>query len=173
MGGVRTDLDGRTSVRRLFAAGEVACTGVHGANRLASNSLLEGVVFGARAGIAMREWSSTPMLRSPLPSPEFPDISEADLRRLAWETCGITRSGEGLQIAIDRLAAVRWTPCPEPNRLLFEVRGMCEVVSLIARCALARKESRGGHYRIDYPEKSPEFQKHSLITKSRNEVVYY
>jgi L-aspartate oxidase len=173
MGGVRSDLDGRTSIRRLFAAGEVASTGVHGANRLASNSLLEAMVFGARAGARMREWAGKPMLESQPPRLEFPDINEDELRWLAWEHCGILRSGEGLGAALDRLAAVRLRSCQEPNRLLFEVRGMHEVVSLIARCSLARRESRGGHYRIDYPEKSPEFQRHSLITKSNNEVSFF
>lgn len=173
MGGVRTDLDGRTSLPRLFAAGEVAATGVHGANRLASNSLLEGVVFGARAGRAMRELAAAPhVTTAPLPEPEFPDVAESELRELTWRYCGVIRSGEGLQRACERLRSLPCRSCREPNRLLFELRNMAQVAWLIARCALARKESRGAHFRTDYPEKRPEYQKHSLVTKCSDEVRF-
>jgi L-aspartate oxidase len=173
MGGVRTDLYGRTNLPRLFAAGEVACAGVHGANRLASNSLLEGVVFGARAGAMMREWAgSSTSVSAPLPECIFPETSEENLRRLAWDRCGILRSGEGLAEAYERLVQLPQVHCPQPSRALFEVRSQYQVISLIARCALARQESRGAHYRIDYPEKRPEFQKHSLITKT-NEPTFF
>jgi L-aspartate oxidase len=173
MGGVRTDLDGRTTLPRLFAAGEVAANGVHGANRLASNSLLEGVVFGARTGTRMREWAGAPSLQSaPLPEPHFPSFSEEQLRLLVWEKCGILRSGEGLTAACLRLLSISWRRCSEPNRELFELRSMFEVACLIASCALAREESRGGHYRTDFPDKSPQFQKHSLVTKE-NEVTFF
>jgi L-aspartate oxidase len=174
MGGVRTDLDGRTSLPRLFAAGEVAATGVHGANRLASNSLLEALVFGARAGRKMREWAGVrPLTGAGIPQPEFPDVSEDELRRLAWEKCGIVRSGTDLRNARDYLKAIPARACPYPNRAVFEVRGMREVLYLIASCALARTESRGAHCRTDYPEKIPEFQKHSRVTKTNNEVTFY
>jgi L-aspartate oxidase len=173
MGGVRTDLDGRTSLRRLHAAGEVAAAGVHGANRLASNSLLEGLVFGGRAGRSLREWAGKPMLRSThVPAPDFPQIEEEELRGLAWDHCGIVRSGDSLAAFLDRLDSTRHASCLEPHRFMFEVRSMFEVARLIGRCALARRESRGGHYRIDYPEKSLQYQKHSLITNSRNEVLF-
>jgi L-aspartate oxidase len=172
MGGVRTDLDGRTSLPRLFAAGEVAATGVHGANRLASNSLLEALVFGTRAGRKMREWAGVKVPQTPgFPQPEFPDISEDDLRRLTSEKCGIVRSGEGLAAAQEKLQSVPLRPCQYPNRALFELRGMREIVLLITRCGLARKESRGAHYRTDYPEKRPEYRKHSRISKNR-EVTF-
>ncbi len=172
MGGVWTDLDGRTTVPRLYAAGEVACTGVHGANRLASNSLLEGVVFGARAGVAMRECSSARYLRSARPiDPRFPCATTEEVQMLAWEKCGILRSGEGLTDALNALEQMPLTPCGEPVRALFELRNMHTVVTLIARCALARKESRGAHYRTDYPERRPEFQKHSRIVKD-HEVTF-
>ena len=167
MGGVRTDLEGRTSLPRLFAAGEVAATGVHGANRLASNSLLEALVFGARAGQRMRDWAGARVLRpSGLHQPDFPDIPEDELRRLTSANCGIVRSGEGLAAARDFVASIPMRPCPYPNRGLFELRGMREVVYMIACCGLARKESRGAHYRIDYPEKSAEYHKHSRISKN-------
>ncbi len=173
MGGVRTDLQGRTRLQRLFAAGEVACTGVHGANRLASNSLLEGVVFGARAGRAMREWAGSNLPPAcAAPEPRFPDMSEQEVRRLAWEECGVVRSGAGLERALARLDAARWAGGISPDRLRHETRNRHLVLSLIARCALARRESRGAHCRTDYPEKRPEFQKHSLIAPTQNEVTF-
>ncbi|MCC7176713.1 MAG: L-aspartate oxidase [Bryobacterales bacterium] len=172
MGGVWTDLDGRTSLPRLFAAGEVAATGVHGANRLASNSLLEAMVFGARAGRRMREWASGSIPRTPAaPQPEFPDIPEEELRRLTSEKCGIIRSGEGLSAALEVLQSIRLQPCQYPNRVLFELRGMHELAMLIARCGLARKESRGAHYRTDYPERLSEYRKHSRISRT-HEVTF-
>jgi L-aspartate oxidase len=95
MGGVWTDLDGRTTLPRLFAAGEVACTGVHGANRLASNSLLEGVVFGARAGRAMRECAASPGGRRAEDRSFANDTDPERVRQIAWEKCGIVRDGAG------------------------------------------------------------------------------
>ena len=172
MGGIRTDLYGRTSVARLFAAGEVACTGVHGANRLASNSLLEGVVFGTRAGAAMREFAGAPLLEAPPPlDPRFPSISARDLRRLAWEHCGIIRSGPELAQTCERLERIPLEPAVAPNRALFELRSMHAVIAIVARCALARQESRGAHYRTDYPETRTEFQKHSAIGRG-HEVTF-
>src|SRR5205823_5679244 len=112
MGGVATDLDGRTSIDGLFAAGEVACTGVHGANRLASNSLLEGLVFGARAAEAMTEPLRVAKLRPSdvitwppdnrrPPTIEIP--SADDVRALMWRHCGLLRDGRGMEAAITRL----------------------------------------------------------------------
>jgi L-aspartate oxidase len=173
MGGIRTDLDGRTSLPRLYAAGEVAATGVHGANRLASNSLLEGVVFGARAGIAMRECAGLPVPRKAShPDPEFPCISEDELRLLAWQRCGIVRSGEGLEEACEHLGTLPVRATADPNRALFELRNIQTVAWLIARCALARRESRGGHFRTDYPEPRPEFQKHSQVSKNKDVAFF-
>ena len=93
------------------------------------------------------------------------------MRRLAWEKCGIVRNGEGLASARDILQSVPMRACPYPNRGVFELRGMREIAYMIACCALAREESRGAHYRTDYPEKRPEFQKHSRITKN-SEVAF-
>jgi len=167
MGGVRTDLDGRTNVARLFAAGETACTGVHGANRLASNSLLEGVVFGIRAGRAMREVKGTGKTavdsRHPLPEVHWQsDLSPAagtagEIRRIAWENCGIVRSAQGLREAAQQLEPL----VPQSP----EERNMRQVALLIARCALARQESRGAHFRTDYPETREAFALHSVVSR--------
>ena len=160
MGGVRTDLDGRTNLERLYAAGEVACTGVHGANRLASNSLLEGVVFGARAARAMRECASAAVLpEAPVPETEFPQVSKDEIRSLAWEKCGILRSGPELRAASDVLAAIPTGGPPD-----YEVRSIWQVAYLIAQCGLAREESRGAHFRTDFPDKSAGEARHSVIS---------
>ncbi|MCX6628804.1 MAG: FAD-binding protein [Candidatus Solibacter sp.] len=160
MGGVRTDLDGRTNEARLFAAGETACTGVHGANRLASNSLLEGVVFGIRAGRAMREahkGADAASLAARERRLETGRSVPDEIRRIAWEKCGIVRSAEGLREAGAQLEALE----PESP----EGRNMRQVAQLIARCALARKESRGAHFRTDYPEAREAFARHSVVSK--------
>ena len=166
MGGVRTDLYGKTNLERLYAAGEVACTGVHGANRLASNSLLEGVVFGARAGAAMRDSHSKSGGGGQSSSPEalFPSLAKSEIRGLAWEHCGITRSGDGLRAACRTLAAAKLEPVANADREHYELRNIHSVAHLIARSALAREESRGGHYRSDFPETREMCQKHSLIS---------
>jgi L-aspartate oxidase len=161
MGGVATDLEGRATLPRLYAAGEAACTGVHGANRLASNSLLEGVVFGARAGRAMREEGAA---RAPegLPPPAYvPAAAEAELRGIAWDFCGICRDREGLQSALARLDAIPMEPAAGAGG--HQRRSIHAVARLIARAALAREESRGGHYRCDFPSKCPQYARHSVV----------
>jgi L-aspartate oxidase len=168
MGGVRTDLDGRSSLAALYAAGEVACTGVHGSNRLASNSLLEGVVFGMRAGRAMRDQRDDPASRGKEPESHFPDVSEGELRGLTWEYCGITRCREGLERALNRLHAVSGAPGRDSrtaNLAQFELRNLHAVATLIAQCALWREESRGAHYRSDFPVSQPDFQRPSSISR--------
>jgi len=149
MGGVETDLDGRTSLPGLFAAGEVACTGVHGANRLASNSLLEGLVYGARAGRAMRAHrGGCDFRKAPL---TVPQTTVEELRDLAWNYCGILRNAQGLETAIRFLESTRLVDAGKPGLASIELRNIYDVVGLIARAALARRESRGAHYRTDYP----------------------
>jgi L-aspartate oxidase len=169
MGGVQTDLHGRTSIPGLYAAGEVASTGVHGANRLASNSLLEGVVFGKRTGQTMRELAPlkghTPLAPQVA---EFPAISEKELRTLAWTHCGVERDGADLAEACATLAKLSSGPLTHPARIDYEVRNIWNVLTLIAACALKREESRGGHYRRDFPHKMAEFDKHSVIAAGRD-----
>ena len=165
MGGVETDLDGRTSVDALSAAGEVACTGVHGANRLASNSLLEGLVFGARAADAMTQPVRAARLRPAdvvawprdlrrAPTIEVP--SADDVRGVMWRHCGLLREGRGMAQAITRLEA--WYTLVSASRTARaadqEFRRVSSIVTvglLIARAALRREESRGGHFRSDFP----------------------
>jgi L-aspartate oxidase len=165
MGGIKTNLNGQTTLPRLCAAGEAACTGVHGANRLASNSLLEAVVFGARAGRAMQQ---LPPVRERLDDsvPQaFPTGTELELRRLMWNACGILRSGPEVQAAWKKLRQQNLESRETATRAQHELRNMHQVSILLTQAALAREESRGGHYRIDFPVKSPAFQKHSVLTK--------
>ena len=173
MGGVDTDEWGRTSVPALFAAGEAACTGLHGANRLASNSLLEGLVFGARAARAMVE----PPQAAPLkvdrrlerhvarlkPSRSGAGAAAGgfsgdvpttipEIQALMWRSVGLFREGKRLTDAVARLDAAAARPAPstiEGARL----RNLVTVAGLIARAALRREESRGGHFREDFPER--------------------
>ena len=163
MGGVETDLHGRTSLPGLLAAGEVACTGVHGANRLASNSLLEGLVFGARAADAMLqpplpgELRPTTVEEWPVPqgsSEAFPAANE--VRDLMWRWAGLLRQEDSLRRAVEQLdrwsRAVTRPPRPRNSELEFHrVRSLVIVGLLIARAALRRRESRGGHFRTDFP----------------------
>jgi L-aspartate oxidase len=163
MGGVRTDVDGRTSLPGLYAAGEVACTGVHGANRLASNSLLEGLVFGARAAESMRRESDVPLkaaeARASLPASgiSLPPVAEAmgRLQQQMWEHAGLLRDAELLR-SIDLTAGMRFvdaTPSALWTRSEYEARSLARVAQAIVVCALEREESRGAHYRNDFPQR--------------------
>jgi L-aspartate oxidase len=172
MGGVRTDLFGATSLPRLYAAGEVACTGVHGANRLASNSLLEALVFGERAGHCMKQLSGMSGGSTTEVSSEilFPGITERELRAIAWNACGILRSGPELAAAHKKLYSRNRQPMAGASRSDYELRNIHQIALLIAQAALAREESRGGHYRTDFPARSPEFEKHSLLTRTHSDI---
>jgi L-aspartate oxidase len=143
MGGVATDLSGATSLPGLYAAGECASVGVHGANRLASNSLLEAAVFGHRAGIAAREsaWLSTRPLPVPLPA-ELTDDQLAALREQMSRNAGVARDAAGLNRLIAWLA--RLEAASDAALPLVTAR-------LVAEAALARRESRGAHGRVDFP----------------------
>ncbi|HTR45041.1 MAG TPA: L-aspartate oxidase [Thermodesulfovibrionales bacterium] len=181
MGGVKTDLQGETSVRRLYAAGEVACTGVHGANRLASNSLLEGLVFGARAGRAAAECGMSRLTddggneaagcQSPVATGSEIRKMRAALRKLMWEKVGIIRCAESLSIARKGLA--EWLPLADVvclTREEQELKNMVAVASLIAEAAIAREESIGAHYRSDFPLRGKDWSAHITCTKDSGAV---
>ena len=172
MGGVRTDLTGHTNMPGLYAAGEVACTGVHGANRLASNSLLEGLVFGARAGHAMAEEAGgreeeKSASNGPVPNATFSPAAETliqQVRDIMWRNVGVVRSGTTLKHAIQDLETMRESLPHPSNRRACELNNLHAVGLLIARSAIARLESRGAHYRTDYPDHDDvKFKKHSVV----------
>jgi len=164
-GGVVTDLVGRTSVRGLYAAGEAACTGVHGANRLASNSLLEGLVFAHRAArdIAERVGAGELAQADPVERPGAAALVAAATRsriqRVASDGPGVLRSAEGLRAAAEVLAKVRTDAHAEsgagavadPQAAEWETTNVHQVASVLTAVALARTESRGGHFRTDHP----------------------
>jgi L-aspartate oxidase len=166
MGGVVTDRDGRTSVRGLFAAGEVACTGVHGANRLASNSLLEGLVFGGRAADAMAAAETEAAVTdtaivSPAPVGPGTDLalSPDAIADLMWQDVGVFREAASLRRALDRLEPA-WHELAESiargrtgNARDWRAHSLLIVARLIARAALTREESRGSHWRRDFPQR--------------------
>ena len=168
MGGVRTDLHGRTTVAGLYAAGEVTCTGVHGANRLASNSLLEGLVFGARAGEAAFADSSefqVPSSKKENPQPEIlnlelgTNISTAvrkRVKRVMWERVGIVRDKNSLKRALQEFKQI------ERSNLSTSSRNFVTLAILVTTAALWREESRGGHFRTDFPEQNERWRVHSI-----------
>jgi len=178
-GGVVTDLMGRTALPGLFAIGEVACTGLHGANRLASNSLLEGLVFGRRAGLR----AADALAESAAPTPPIPDWNPGDalapdegvvvahnwdeVRRTMWNYVGIVRTQKWLERARSRIANLRaeireyyWQYQMTPD--LVELRNLADVAMLVVECARRRKESRGLHFVLDYPA-TDERQRHDTV----------
>jgi L-aspartate oxidase len=172
MGGIAVDADGRTSLPGLWACGEVSATGVHGANRLASNSLLEALVFGARVAEDLRRAipaGPVPVRTVGLRVAEGPEGSgaaagDAELiaavRRLMWEKVGLVRDEAGLLSALealDDLAAMH----PEASG---EARNLLGVARLVTAAALARQESRGGHFRLDLPEPDPAWLRRLYLT---------
>lgn len=179
MGGVLTDANGRTSVNRLWACGEVTCTGMHGANRLASNSLLEAVVMAARIAedisrfvpgwhglpppsAALRAASSGPKAKSPRAVPE----GVAELRKLMSEHVGMERSETGLTEVLARLDNLERQYPQMPG-----LQNMIVAARLVTVSALRRRESRGSHFRIDFPEQDPAQARHSCLTY--DEAVSY
>jgi L-aspartate oxidase len=187
MGGIRTDLFGRTTVRGLYAAGEAACTGVHGANRLASNSLLEGLVFGARAAQSMLD-ECWPHVRdsvadaeplAPLSAMVAKRLEEiiAELQTSMWANAGLLREESTLRQALsaqERCAAAfdELAAQGKSSRRLAEAQAMSRVAHAILASALARTESRGAHFRNDFPQRDDErFLKHSIF--GRKEPVIF
>lgn len=169
MGGVRTDLYGRTTVAGLYAAGEVACTGVHGANRLASNSLLEGLVFGARAGAAAIKENYELRITNHASEIENQKSKTADqsfeistavrkrVKRVMWERVGILRDKDSLTRALREFEQIGQA------NLGASSRNFVTLAKLAATAALWREESRGGHFRTDFPERDDErWQVHSV-----------
>lgn len=170
-GGVLTDTHGRTSVPGLYAAGETACTGVHGANRLASNSLLEAVVFAHRAaerlGPQLQVTRQLEPRAVPVPTgraePEGVLLvhDREEIRNVMWDLVGIVRSDERLAVAEARLRQISlhvngiWAESA-PTADLVELRNVIQAALLVVRCAILRKESRGLHYTIDYPSRDNE-----------------
>ncbi|MDE1155463.1 MAG: L-aspartate oxidase [Acidobacteriaceae bacterium] len=180
MGGVRTDLYGRTSVPRLFAVGETACTGVHGANRLASNSLLESLVFAWRcAGLFLGE-STLPSFNintaaefdatrvHPLGAQYSPErsIDRRSLQTLMWAAAGIERNGHDLETALAELNATR---VEGSSVAALETANLHLLARLVMTAALTRTESRGAHFRSDYPHPSPAWAR-SLVYSQRATV---
>lgn len=161
MGGVAVDEHGRSSLTGLWAAGEVSSTGVHGANRLASNSLLEALVFGARVAVDIRGVAGAAVnptrarlgvRQSPAPRHRDGDAPlVADLRAEMWRRAGLVRDAAGLEEALARIEGWR----KNASGLGGETRNLLDVAMLVTRAALARRESRGGHYRSDYPKPDP------------------
>jgi L-aspartate oxidase len=179
MGGVKTDVQGRTSLPGLYAAGEVACTGVHGANRLASNSLLEGLVFGALAAETML--AETPLVEDGLITVSAPNAggvtAEAatekwikELRELMWRGAGLLRDADGLRQAKRGLDALAATMPKGLFRRAVEARNLHVVAELIVASALGREESRGAHYRNDFPTHDA-VGRHSVMQMGRLEFV--
>jgi L-aspartate oxidase len=171
-GGVNTNCDAETDIQGLYACGEVACTGLHGANRLASNSLLEAVVMAHRGAEALNKYlAQVRPHQARLPDWTNGDLQGSDervvlihnwdeLKRTLWDYVGIVRSTKRLQRALTRVSNLRreieehyWNFKVDP--MLLELRNLVEVAELIIHSALQRRESRGLHYNIDYPEKLP------------------
>ena len=169
-GGVRTDLYGKTSINGLYACGEVACTGLHGANRLASNSLLEGLVFAERAAQAAKKSAPSAVIPDGIPEWDYSGTeaphewvlvshNQEELRRIMWNYVGIVRSGLRLDRARRRTRLLYeetedFYRRSRVSRGLCELRNMIAVAYLIIKSAGMRRESRGLHYMLDYPEPS-------------------
>jgi len=173
MGGVRTDLDGKTNLRGLYAAGEVAGTGVHGANRLPSNALLECLVFGARAGKSMGALDKKPAGKTEVHpkavysnGPVDAGVEEliGQIQDLMWKEVGIVRTRTGLQKTVKTLEEMGTKVAHPKARRSHEAANLQLTALVVARSALAREESRGAHYRMEYPDHDDrKFLKHSVV----------
>jgi L-aspartate oxidase len=180
MGGVKVNIWGETNVAGLFAAGETACTGVHGANRLASNSLLEVVVFSKRIIERTREMPETVQksvvtkadcyqLEKRKKLKTIPQLNLSNLQSLLWDKVGIVRSGDDLAEAVAILSTWQ-ASLPQPtDRPSYELNDAALNARLIAEAALLRRESRGAHFRTDFPKPSPDWQRH-IIFRTNNHL---
>jgi len=183
MGGIRVDNSGQTSLPNLYACGECACNGVHGANRLASNSLLDGLVFAEtitqklekEAG-KLSKWEKAKPFTEHLTSGRRykTDIERirAELREIMWDRVGIIRNTEGLSDAYARIERLKEVFVPKVNVPELELGNMLGLGSIIVKSAVERKESRGGHYRSDYPDTYEEWRKHSVYKRGDKYVSY-
>jgi L-aspartate oxidase len=163
MGGIAVDTNGRSSLRGLWAAGEVSCTGAHGANRLASNSLLEAVVFAARIAedIAGRDFGAATGRFEPLPTARNAPLNatlETELRACMSAKVGVIRDGDHLASAVRRFAAL------EAGATSTTLLNMATTALLVATAAFARRESRGAHFRSDYPAENPTLADRTMTT---------
>lgn len=175
MGGIQTNSWGETNIAGLFAAGETACTGVHGANRLASNSMLEVVVFSKRIVAKTRQGTkqaipveikdtATYHVLSQRETPkEIPMPSLATLQQLNWDEVGIIRNRESLIKAADILSAWQKLLPPPTDRPSHELHNLTLTGRLVTEAALIREESRGAHFRSDFPQSSPNWQHHNIF----------
>ncbi len=177
MGGISTNLEAGTSIKRLFACGEAACSGVHGANRLASNSLLEGLVFGKRAGISAAahkgETLNPPRIQNNSPLKKFnnSEISKlkTGLKILMEQKVGIIRCGKSLAECLDKIK--KWDEMLDfslYNVVSMELKNMLTAGELIAASAMRRRESRGAHYRSDFPETNDREWKKPIIVRKKH-----
>ncbi|KZM79446.1 L-aspartate oxidase [Cellulosimicrobium sp. I38E] len=175
-GGVVTDLHGRSTVDGLYAIGEVACTGVHGANRLASNSLLEGLVFAHRAArqitdrVAAGELEPVEPVRRPGASALVAAAARSRIQSIASAGPGVIRDGDGLAAAAARLAAVRTDAheasdvVAQPQAAEWETTNVHQVATALTAAAALRTESRGGHFRTDFPDTDPAWERRVLVS---------
>ena len=174
-GGVRTDLRGRTSITGLYACGESACTGVHGANRLASNSLLEGLVFAER--IAADLASAFPAPAAPAGDRRAPGLldeaARTEIQQLMTDRAGVLRSGPGLEIAAEELRKIGDQPGTRPEVSAWEATNLHLLASALVVSALARAETRGSHWREDYPVSSDAWLGHLIVTLGEDLTVSY
>jgi L-aspartate oxidase len=182
MGGVRTNVKGQTNLPNLYACGECACNGVHGANRLASNSLLDGLVFGGRivedilSNIRpLPKWNEVDFSSLNSKENSFENgssfkYSRYDLQELMWEYVGIIREEDGLKKAVSRLE--EWNDTFKPGQSIEEIElgNLLLTARCIARAARSRLESRGGHFRSDYPEQNASWPNHSIQERGTNDV---
>ncbi len=177
MGGVKTDNWGETNIAGLFAVGETACTGVHGANRLASNSLIEALVFSKRiiektkkrakkrAPTASRGTEVHHSLSQRQVPKAVPAPSLSALQQLLWDKVGIIRHQQSLTQAADIMAAWQKSLAPPTDRPSYELNNLVLTGRLVTEAALLREESRGAHFRSDFPQSSPQWQRHIVFTK--------